>query len=223
MKFLSSTIQDQHPWFQNALQHGENEIFAEYTQPFDTKFNFSMEQNLIKAVQNGKATASENGKLLAFYLDDIIKQYARYDKQYLDGVFGSNHDQDRILSQVESEEKAKLVASVYLTLPGNPFIYYGEEIGMKGEKPDECIREPFKWSEDGKDMDTTWEKNTYNKDTDSAEELTIFHNFSENAVTVNWKEEYGRKILYQTVDGCEVQNDQVLLPPYSTVIFTTHK
>jgi glycosidase len=36
-----------------------------------------------------------------------------------------------------------------LTLPGNPFIYYGEEIGMPGVKPDEGIREPMKWTTDG--------------------------------------------------------------------------
>lgn len=27
----------------------------------------------------------------------------------------------------------KLAAALLLTLPGNPFIYYGEEIGMKGQ------------------------------------------------------------------------------------------
>ena len=45
---------------------------------------------------------------------------------YIDGIFGSNHDQDRIVSQVEDIDKAKLVSNIYLTLPGNPFIYYGE-------------------------------------------------------------------------------------------------
>jgi glycosidase len=32
-----------------------------------------------------------------------------------------------------------------LTLPGTPFLYYGEEIGMVGKKPDEDIRLPMQW------------------------------------------------------------------------------
>lgn len=75
------------------------------------------------------------------------------------------------MSQVESVEKAKLAASIYLTLPGNPFIYYGEEIGMCGKKPDENIREPFKWSQDRSDMDTTWEAASSNQGTLSLQEL----------------------------------------------------
>ncbi len=33
-----------------------------------------------------------------------------------------------------------------LTLPGVPFIYYGEEIGTVGVKPDENIRTPMQWN-----------------------------------------------------------------------------
>ena len=45
-------------------------------------------------------------------------------------------------------EKAKLAAVMLLTSPGTPFIYYGEEIGMQGKKPDEDIRLPMQWSAD---------------------------------------------------------------------------
>ena len=43
-------------------------------------------------------------------------------------------------------EKAKIAAALLLTSPGVPFIYYGEEIGMVGKKPDENIRRPMQWS-----------------------------------------------------------------------------
>ena len=42
----------------------------------------------------------------------------------------------------------KLAAATYLLLPGTPFIYYGEEIGMAGAKgltDDPFIRGPFSW------------------------------------------------------------------------------
>lgn len=58
-----------------------------------------------------------------------------------------------------------MIASIYLTLDGNPYIYYGEEIGMKGVKPDERIREPFKWTADGSGMDTDWESASSNRST----------------------------------------------------------
>lgn len=45
-----------------------------------------------------------------------------------------------------NEDKAKLAAFLLLTSPGTPFIYYGEEIGMTGQKPDENIRRPMQWT-----------------------------------------------------------------------------
>ena len=41
---------------------------------------------------------------------------------------------------------AKLAAFLLLTGPGTPFLYYGEEIGMTGTKPDERIRTPMRWT-----------------------------------------------------------------------------
>ncbi len=61
------------------------------------------------------------------------------------GVFLTNHDQNRVMSQLDTLERAKLAATLMLTSPGVPFIYYGEEIGMTGIKPDENLRRPMQW------------------------------------------------------------------------------
>lgn len=44
-----------------------------------------------------------------------------------------NHDQIRLMNRVKhSAEKARLLAALQLTARGVPFLYYGEELGMKG-------------------------------------------------------------------------------------------
>jgi alpha-amylase len=64
--------------------------------------------------------------------------------------FLTNHDQVRVMSQVFGNvPSAHLAAFMLLTGPGLPFVYYGEEIGMQGRKPDELIRTPMQWSADG--------------------------------------------------------------------------
>lgn len=64
------------------------------------------------------------------------------------GTFLSNHDTDRVGSRLNSNvDKLKLAAALYLTLPGVPYLYYGEEIGMTGTKPDPNIRRPMQWTD----------------------------------------------------------------------------
>ena len=62
-------------------------------------------------------------------------------------TFLTNHDQNRVMTEVRGDlGTAKVAASILLTSPGLPFIYYGEEIGMTGQKPDERIRTPMQWT-----------------------------------------------------------------------------
>lgn len=63
--------------------------------------------------------------------------------------FLTNHDQNRVMSQLFGDvPSAHLAAFMLLAAPGVPFLYYGEEIGMQGRKPDERIRTPMQWSAD---------------------------------------------------------------------------
>jgi glycosidase len=62
-------------------------------------------------------------------------------------TFLSNHDINRSYNSFGNMvDKAKNAATIFLTSPGVPFVYYGEEIGMTGEKPDELIRTPMQWN-----------------------------------------------------------------------------
>jgi glycosidase len=72
-----------------------------------------------------------------------------YDGDAAWSTFLSNHDQERIFSQLGSDPgKARLAAKLLFTFPGVPFIYYGEELGEAGRKPDPELRTPMHWTGD---------------------------------------------------------------------------
>jgi glycosidase len=127
----------------DALAVGEvwtkNSDVAPYVQgdELDLAFNFDMASGFLKAARFHTAIDANTQLLLA---DQLFKpgQYA---------TFLSNHDQDRVLSQLSGEMGgAKAAAALLMTAPGVPFVYYGEELGMRGSKPDEKIRTPMMWS-----------------------------------------------------------------------------
>lgn len=60
------------------------------------------------------------------------------DNEWPNYVLG-NHDRRRVASRL-GRDRARLLAILQLTLRGMPFIYYGEEIGMKGTEIEDCER-----------------------------------------------------------------------------------
>jgi len=105
----------------------------------DMTFNFSLATGIRLALQNGRAAP------LATALGDTIAAWPANQQ----GSFLTNHDQPRIMNELYGDiASAKLAAFLLLTAPGTPFVYYGEEIGMTGTKPDERIRTPMRWTAD---------------------------------------------------------------------------
>jgi alpha-amylase len=65
-------------------------------------------------------------------------------------TFLTNHDQPRVMTELRGKvDQATQAAAALLTGPGVPFLYYGEELGMTGTKPDEQIRTPLPWTAEG--------------------------------------------------------------------------
>ncbi len=99
----------------------------------DLAFHFPMAHETLTAVRTGSSAAllSEADKLPRLFPGSRF------------ATFLSNHDQRRVMSFLGgSETEARLAATLLLTGPGVPFIYYGEEIGLSGVKPDPLIRRP---------------------------------------------------------------------------------
>jgi glycosidase len=103
----------------------------------DFCFEFETAMDIINAINIGDPAA------LSIQINNVVKSYPFL--QY--GTFLTNHDQVRIFSQLgNSVGKSKLAAGVLLTLPGIPFIYYGEEIGMTSNSDDPSKRTPMQWT-----------------------------------------------------------------------------
>ena len=103
----------------------------------DLAFEFDLAAAILASVNNG--TADEIRRVLVS--GSSLFPAGQY------GTFITNHDMARVMTQLGGDAgRAKAAASVYLTLPGVPFIYYGEEIGMVGEAPEERGRRPMQWT-----------------------------------------------------------------------------
>jgi glycosidase len=108
-------------------------------------------------------TGAINRSFDSEYLEIIIRQEARIKGMNEEGInapFLRNHDQDRLASEFGgNKSKLTLAAEMLLTLPGNPYLYYGEEIGMFGVKTqgptiwDETRRLPLLF---GDEYQTSW-------------------------------------------------------------------
>ncbi len=109
----------------------------------DAAFDYPLWSALLEAVQSPSAAD------LVF----TLKQNAElYPPDAPLATFISNHDQVRPGTSLgflrRDVPRLKLAAGLLLTLPGTPFLYYGEEIGMPngpGDK-DEEKRTPMRWT-----------------------------------------------------------------------------
>ena len=115
---------------------------APYFRGLQANFNFDLALELEAIIQQGH----DENDVMAF-LHETQAAYGEVNDRFIDALILSNHDQNRIGSLLKGDlNKLKIAANLLLTLPGNPYLYYGEEIGMLGLKPDEHIREPFIWN-----------------------------------------------------------------------------
>ncbi len=111
-------------------------LLAYYPDQLDSYFAFGVSDAILNSVRSGSSEG-----LLAAVLE---LQEAVPNDRY--APFLRNHDQERTVTALDGDvDRAKLAATLLLTLPGIPFVYYGEEIGMTGGKPDPRTRSPMHW------------------------------------------------------------------------------
>ncbi len=131
----------------DAILVAENTVdtptLATYFGDVPMNFNFPLASAILDAVNGGDAARIRDT------LRDVVRDYPR---GVIDAPFLTNHDQTRLATVLRNDPgKLRNAAAILLTLPGAPFIYYGEEVGLQnGPTPeDESKRTPMPWSASG--------------------------------------------------------------------------
>lgn len=112
-------------------------------------FDFDGASGALQAVSQGKETALRTR---------LCKRLREYPPDAAVGTFLTNHDQARVATELGDEASLRLAAALLLGLPGTPWLYYGEEIGMKSGPGggDEPKRLPMQWGPGGFSTGTPW-------------------------------------------------------------------
>jgi glycosidase len=136
----------------DAVLVGENwtttNIIAGYYGATDTvpggdelplNFNFPLAERILDGVNSGDAAG------IATTLRDMA---ATYPEGVADAPFLTNHDHVRVATVLGGDTgRLRSAAALLLTLPGSPFLYYGEEVGLLNTagSRDEFKRTPMPW------------------------------------------------------------------------------
>ena len=147
-------VSNPHAWLVGEVARQNPDDLTPWMGALDAVFDFPLAIRLVDSAKE------ERDRDISATLERMSAAYrtaahGRYDN----APFLSNHDQERVMSQLANNpDHMRTAAAMLLTLPGHPFIYYGEELGMRGEKPDPQLREPMRWYRAGKGPgETTWE------------------------------------------------------------------
>ena len=106
-------------------------VIAQYLPAFNC-FHFSVSQaeGIIAATAKG-GDVNKYTRSVEKYLSDIHG----VNSEAMDIPFIANHDTDRAAGYLSmANGRMQVAASLYLLSPGSPFIYYGEEIGLRGSR-----------------------------------------------------------------------------------------
>lgn len=119
-------------------------IRAQALAGLDSVFHFDIGDNYILNMIKNKSAGNNN---LAHIFENDFAAYRKYNPDFIDAPFLTNHDQARIAGNLKgSLPELKLAAGMYLLTQGIPFVYYGEELGMMSGTKDETKRTPFLWT-----------------------------------------------------------------------------
>ena len=131
---------------------GDPNYRAEYMRSIRSDFDFG----LIYAIRDELKSPSSKNQLGNKLASDYEKYRAATGGDYINAPFQTDADVNRMAGVFDNDpRKIKLAQMFSLTLEGLPFMYYGDELGMLGNKNSgEIFKLSFPWAE-GDPLQTT--------------------------------------------------------------------
>lgn len=119
---------------------------------------------------------------IAAFVEKYLENYEKSEKKGLICIPSGNHDMDRLARTLDTEEQ-KVAFAFLLSMPGAPFIYYGDEIGMRhveglvsveGAYSRTGARSPMQWNdEENAGFSTASREKLYIKQDEAADRPTV--------------------------------------------------
>ena len=107
---------------------GVTDLYFPATNCFD--FTISQAEGLIASTAKGKSVSAYTS-----YVEDYLRRVRELNPEAMIVPFIANHDTDRAAGYLSAASgEMKVAANLYILSSGSPFIYYGEEIGMRGSR-----------------------------------------------------------------------------------------
>lgn len=122
-----------------------------YASGIDSMFNFDFSQQSGVIANAVKKTNAVDASVFGRKVEKLQERFSAFNENYIDAPFYTNHDTGRSAGYYAGEfspAQTKIAAAMNMFMSGASFIYYGEELGMKGAGIDENKRAPMQWSSD---------------------------------------------------------------------------
>ena len=128
------------------------ETYSQYlSSGIDSVFNFDFSDTAGIIANSIKHLSGKNASTYGKEVAKIDAVLGEQNENYVDAPFYTNHDQARsagYYSGQYAENQTKMAIALNQMMTGNTFLYYGDELGMKGSGQDENKRCAMQWYAD---------------------------------------------------------------------------
>ena len=127
-----TTLRSEYPGLYTVAEVWDGDGVTDLYYPATNCFNFTVAQ--VSGLMAETAKQGNAGKM-AQYVEKYLQKIQGTNPDAMFVPFLSNHDMDRIVGALTVESgNMQMAANLYVLGPGSPFLYYGEELGMRGSR-----------------------------------------------------------------------------------------